>query len=64
VILNCSNSPKDFGVKAVNGDFRNVFKGPDVNFTFEAITSVFLREWGYLVFEKVKFLSDSTISID
>ncbi len=64
VILNCCSTPKEFGVKAVNGDFRNVFGGPDVNFTFDTITSVFLKAWGYLVFEKVKILSDSTIFVD
>ncbi len=55
VVLNCSNSPKNFEVKNVKGVFRNVFGGPDTD--FENDNFVYLREWDYLVFEKVKILS-------
>jgi hypothetical protein len=55
VVLNCSNTPKDFEVKDVKGVFRNVFGGPDIQFDKDNL--VFVKEWGYLVFEKVKILS-------
>ena len=55
VVLNCSNTPKDFEVIDVKGVFRNVFGGPDIE--FDKDNSVYLKEWGYLVFEKVKILS-------
>lgn len=51
VVLNCSDQPKDFEVNEVKGVFRNVFGGPDIDFEYN--TSVYLKEWGYLVFEKL-----------
>ena len=55
VVLNCSDTPKNFEVKDVKGVFQNVFGGPDIE--FDKDNSVYLKEWGYLVFEKVKILS-------
>jgi hypothetical protein len=42
-------------IKDVKGVFRNIFGGPDIEFKND--NSVYLKEWGYLVFEKVKILS-------
>lgn len=56
VVLNCSANELNFEVKNVNGTFRNVFGGPDVNFDIE--NNLFLHPWGYLVFERVIILSE------
>lgn len=55
VVLNCCDTPKNFEVKDVKGVFRNVFGGPDIEFDKDNL--VYLKEWDYLVFEKVKILS-------
>ncbi|MDQ2863701.1 MAG: alpha-glucosidase C-terminal domain-containing protein, partial [Bacteroidota bacterium] len=55
VILNFSSSEMNFQVKGVNGLFRNVFGGRDINFDVE--DNVFLNAWGFLVFEKLPMLS-------
>src|SRR5664279_4657087 len=55
VILNCSPGELNFQVKGVHGVFRNVFGGRDVNFDTE--DHVFVKSWGYLVFEKLPLLS-------
>lgn len=55
VVLNCSDTPKNFEVKDVKGVFENVFGGPDIDFKNDNF--VYVKEWGYLVFEKVKILS-------
>ena len=56
VVLNCSAGEINFQVKGVHGVFRNVFGGRDINFDME--DHVFLRPWGYLVFEKIPMLSE------
>lgn len=56
VVLNCSPEGLDFEVKNVKGTFRNVFGGPDVNFDVQS--NLFLHPWGYLVFERVTFMSE------
>jgi alpha-amylase len=56
VALNCSSAEINFQVKEVQGVFRNVFGGRDVNFDHEDY--MFLRGWDFLVFEKVLILSD------
>jgi alpha-amylase len=56
VILNFSGGEMDFQVKEVEGIFRNVFGGDDVNFKHGE--SVHLGSWGYLVFEKLSMLSE------
>lgn len=56
VVLNFSSAGIDFHVKEVNGVFRNVFGGRDVN--FDAEDQVYVRPWGYLVFEKLPMLSE------
>ena len=56
VVLNCSNDGLNFEVKNVNGTFRNVFGGPDVD--FDKQKHLFLQPWGYLVFERVTILSE------
>ncbi|MEO6905708.1 MAG: alpha-amylase family glycosyl hydrolase [Ginsengibacter sp.] len=55
VILNCCGEGLDFEVKNVKGIFTNVFGGDDIN--FEINKSVYLKAWGYLVFERVPMLS-------
>ncbi len=55
VILNCCNEARNMQVKGVNGLFRNVFGGPDINFDSE--DHVDLHSWGYLVFEKMTTLN-------
>ncbi len=56
VVLNCLGAEINFQVKGVQGVFRNVFGGRDVNFDHE--DSVFLRGWEFLVLEKVPMLSE------
>jgi alpha-amylase len=56
VVLNCCGGEINFQVKGVQGKFRNVFGGRDVDFDKE--DSVFLRAWDYLVFEKIPMFSD------
>ncbi len=56
VILNFSAEEINFQVNEVQGIFRNVFGGNDVNFDREKHT--WLSKWGYLVFEKLPMLSD------
>ena len=51
VILNCSAEGLDFQVTNVQGVFRNVFGGDNIN--FETTSQVYLNAWGYLVFEKI-----------
>ncbi|HET7118167.1 MAG TPA: alpha-amylase family glycosyl hydrolase [Hanamia sp.] len=51
VILNCSAEGLDFLVTNVKGVFRNVFGGADIN--FETTAQVYLKAWGYLVFERI-----------
>jgi glycosidase len=58
VILNCFAEEINFQVKAVHGVFRNVFGGRDINFDEEDY--VYLKPWGYLVFEKLPMLSEET----
>ena len=58
VILNFSGEEINFQVKAVHGVFRNVFGGRDINFDQE--NYVYVRPWGYLVFEKLPMLSEET----
>lgn len=55
VILNCCDEGHDFQVKNVRGVFRNVFKGPDIN--FQDNNEVYLHPWSYLVFERINILS-------
>jgi glycosidase len=50
-ILNFCSEGLDFEVKAVDGVYRNVFGGDDIN--FNATPHVYLNAWGYLVFEKI-----------
>jgi len=61
VVLNCCSNENDFQVKGIHGVFRNVFGGRDVN--FDAEDNVFLRPWGYLVFEKIPILSPEGSSL-
>ena len=56
VILNFSGGEINFQVKGVHGVFRNVFGGRDINFDIE--DHVYLKPWGYFVFEKLPMLSD------
>ena len=56
VILNFSPGEMNFQVKGIHGLFRNVFGGRDINFDME--DHVYLRPWGYLVFEKLPMLSE------
>lgn len=58
VILNCSNEEVNFPVKNVCGVFSNVFGGADIN--FELNNNVYLKPWGYLVFERIEMLSKDT----
>lgn len=51
VVLNFAEEETNFLVKGVNGVFRNVFGGPDLN--FDNNETVYLHPWGYLVFEKI-----------
>jgi glycosidase len=55
VVLNCSENGMNFQVKNVEGVFRNVFGGEDIN--FDNNNNVYISAWGYLVFEKVVILS-------
>jgi alpha-amylase len=55
VVLNFSEDGLNFLVKQVYGVFRNVFGGDDVH--FPAQKEVYLKPWGYLVFEKIPMLS-------
>ena len=57
VILNFTDQGLNFLVKNVYGIFRNVFGGDDVNFPDQK--DVYLKPWGYLVFEKIPMLSKS-----
>lgn len=54
VILNCCREGLNFDVKKVEGVFRNVFGGDDIN--FETTSQVYLNAWGYLVFERISML--------
>ena len=51
VILNCSNGGLNFQVINVQGVFRNVFGGDNIN--FESTSQVYLNAWGYLIFERI-----------
>ena len=51
VILNCSNGGLNFQVINVQGVFRNVFGGDNIN--FESTSHVYLNAWGYLIFERI-----------
>ena len=42
----------------VCGVFSNVFGGADIN--FELNNNVYLKPWGYLVFERIEMLSKDT----
>lgn len=53
VVLNCCPNEKDFEIKEVCGEFRNVFGGPNVHFSFEQPPRLHLPKWGYLVLEKI-----------
>jgi len=55
VILNCSDNDLNFPVKNVFGVFKNVFGGEDID--FDTNNSVYLKPWGYLVFERITMLS-------
>ena len=59
VILNCSDQESNFIVKNITGTFRNVFGGDDI--VFKDNNSVYLKPWGYLVFERISMLSIPTI---
>ena len=56
VILNFSAGEMNFQVADMHGLFRNVFGGRDINFDLE--DHVYLRPWGYLVFEKLPMLAE------
>lgn len=53
IILNFSPNERDFEVVGAEGEFRNVFGGPNINFSFEQAPKLHLAKWGYLVFEKI-----------
>ena len=55
VVLNCSDQETNFMVKNITGNFRNVFGGDDI--VFKDNNFVFLKPFGYLVFERVSMLS-------
>jgi len=50
-ILNFSDQGLDFEVINVEGVYRNVFGGDNIN--FKATSNVYLNAWGYLVFERI-----------
>lgn len=50
-ILNFCSEGLDFEVINVDGTYRNVFGGDDIN--FKANSHVYLNAWGYLVFERI-----------
>jgi glycosidase len=50
-ILNFCSEGLDFEVINVDGVYRNVFGGDDIN--FKATPHVYLNAWGYLVFERI-----------
>ena len=50
-ILNFCSEGLDFEVINVDGVYRNVFGGDDIN--FKATPNVYLNAWGYLVFERI-----------
>ena len=50
-ILNFTDQGLDFDVINVDGVYRNVFGGKDIN--FKATRDVYLNAWGYLVFERI-----------
>ncbi|HEY5370614.1 MAG TPA: alpha-amylase family glycosyl hydrolase [Hanamia sp.] len=50
-ILNFCDQGLNFEVINVNGVYRNVFGGDDIN--FKATPQVYLNAWGYLVFERI-----------
>ena len=56
VVLNCSGKSNNFEVNAVQGVFRNLFGGSDIN--FEKDKNLHLDPWGYLVFERIDMLSE------
>jgi glycosidase len=58
VVLNCSDQESNFIVKNISGTFRNVFGGDDI--VFKDNNSVYLKPWGYLVFERISMLSDNS----
>ena len=50
-ILNFCSEGLDFEVINVDGVYRNVFGGDDIN--LKATPNVYLNAWGYLVFERI-----------
>lgn len=49
VVLNFSSEDRHFEIVDVEGTYKNVFGGPDINFAQNR--TVFISRWGYLVFE-------------